>query len=57
LAAIGLVLLAVTSNMTAFGRIARLLTALRGAAQPASAPAASPGPGQPHAATRRLVRT
>lgn len=59
LAAIGLVLLAVTSNMTAFGRIARLLTALRGAAaQRASASAAaSPAPGQPHAATRRLVRT
>jgi phosphatidylglycerophosphate synthase len=57
LAAIGVVLLAVTSNMTALGRIARLLTALRVAHQRASASAVAPGPGQPHAATRRLVRT
>ena len=57
LAAIGLVLLAVTSNMTALGRMARLLTALRAAGQRASASAAAPGPGQQHAATRRLVRT
>src|SRR5262245_25163898 len=59
LAAIGIVLLAVTSNMTALGRIARLLTALRAAAGRAAAPATAPGPGQPHTATapRRLVRT
>jgi phosphatidylglycerophosphate synthase len=59
LAAIGLVLLAVTSNMTAFGRIARLLTALRGTARRASASASAtaPGPAQQHATARRLVRT
>jgi hypothetical protein len=53
LAAIGLVLLAITSNTTAIGRIVRLLAALRGQAM------AAPAPGKPRAATapRRLVRT
>jgi phosphatidylglycerophosphate synthase len=59
LAAIGLVLLAVTSNTTALGRIARLLTALRDAASRASASATASAPGQPRAAPPRphLVRT
>jgi phosphatidylglycerophosphate synthase len=56
--AVSLVLLAITSNATAVGRITRLLAALRKQTA-APAPAASPGPGQPRAATasRRLVRT
>ena len=60
LAAIGLVLLAVTSNTTAIGRIARLLTALREQAR-ASAATGAPVPGQPRTspstARARLVRT
>ena len=58
LAVIGLVLLAITSNTTAVGRIARLLTALRKLSG-APAPAPVPGVGPPRAATapRRLVRT
>jgi phosphatidylglycerophosphate synthase len=60
LAAIGLVLLAVTSNTTAIGRITRLLTALHD--QPrASASTGAPVPGQPRpsatASRARLVRT
>ena len=59
LAAIGLVLLAVTSNMTALGRIARLLTALRQVPGRAPTSAAAPAPGQARATTapQRLVRT
>jgi phosphatidylglycerophosphate synthase len=59
LAAIGLVLLAVTSNMTAIGRITRLLSALREQSR-ASASTSAPAPGQrtsPSAARPRLVRT
>jgi phosphatidylglycerophosphate synthase len=60
LAAIGLVLLAVTSNTTAIGRIGRLLTALRNQAR-VSAPTGVPVPGQPRTspstARPRLVRT
>jgi len=57
-AAIGLVLLAVTSNMTAVGRIARLLTALRAQAGQ-STPDTAAAPGKPRTATARprLVRT
>jgi hypothetical protein len=57
LAAIGLVFLAVTSNTTAIGRIARLLSALRhDAEQKAAAAAATPD--KPRAtAPARLVRT
>jgi len=57
LAAIGLVFLAVTSNTTAIGRIARLLSALRqDAERKAAAVAATPG--KPRAAApARLVRT
>jgi phosphatidylglycerophosphate synthase len=58
LASIGIVLLAVTSNATAIGRIARLLAALR--EQPRVVDAAGAGSrGQPSRATapRRLVRT
>jgi phosphatidylglycerophosphate synthase len=60
LAAVGLVLLAITSNTTAIGRISRLLTALRDQAR-ASASTGLPIPGQPRtsptAARPRLVRT
>jgi hypothetical protein len=60
LAAIGLVLLAVTSNATAVGRIARLLAALRRDAASASSPAdAAPDGDKPRSAPARprLVRT
>jgi phosphatidylglycerophosphate synthase len=58
LAAIGLVFLAVTSNATAIGRIARLLSALRHDAAARKAPAPAVSPGKPHAAApARLVRT
>ncbi len=58
LASIGIVLLAVTSNATAIGRIARLLAALRGRT-PAIDGAGAETPAQPRRATapRRLVRT
>ena len=57
LAAVGLVLLAVTSNTTAIGRIARLLSALRHDAERKAA-AAAPTPDKPRAAApARLVRT
>jgi len=60
LAAICLVLLAITSNATAIGRITRLLAALRSQAR-ASAAAAAAGQGQPQprpsTAPPRLVRT
>jgi phosphatidylglycerophosphate synthase len=57
LAAISLVLLAISSNATAIGRITRLLTALRKRAvtSPSAAPAA--GPARPGTAPPRLVRT
>ena len=57
LASIGIVLLAVTSNATAVGRIVRLLAALR--ERDRATAAAAVAPGQPRAATgaRRLVRT
>jgi hypothetical protein len=56
LAAVGLVLLAVTSNATAVGRIARLLAALR---RQAPTPTAEPAEnkGRPAPARPRLVRT
>jgi phosphatidylglycerophosphate synthase len=58
LAAISLVLLAITSNTTAIGRIGRLLTALRGGA-PAPTPtvARAPDKSRPAPARPRLVRT
>ena len=57
LAAIGLVFLAVTSNTTAIGRIARLLSALRQDAERKAAAAAAT-PDKPRAtAPARLVRT
>jgi phosphatidylglycerophosphate synthase len=58
LAAIGLVFLAVTSNTTAIGRIARLLAALRKQSR-ASSPITGAAEGKPHAAPARarLVRT
>jgi phosphatidylglycerophosphate synthase len=61
LAAISLVLLAITSNATAIGRMTRLLTALRkrtlasASASTSAAPAA--GPPRPGTAPPRLVRT
>ena len=58
LAAIGLVFLAVTSNTTAIGRIARLLTALRRRTASAEAPVVTaPGAEKPRTAAARLVRT
>jgi hypothetical protein len=60
LVAICLVLLAITSNTTAVGRIMRLLGALRRQGSPESTTAASagtPGPQRPTTAPRRLVRT
>jgi len=58
LASIGLVLLAVTSNATAVGRITRLLGALRTqAGAPAGAGAPVAGPPRPTTVPRRLVRT
>jgi phosphatidylglycerophosphate synthase len=59
LAAIALVLLAITSNTTAVGRIVRLLGALRSQARASAAAAAAGQPGQPRPSTapRRLVRT
>ena len=57
LAAIGLVFLAVTSNTTAIGRIARLLTALRRRTASAETPVTVPGADKPRTAAARLVRT
>jgi phosphatidylglycerophosphate synthase len=58
LASIGIVLLAVTSNATAIGRIVRLLGALRDQERAdAPAAAAQPGPPRPAPASRRLIRT
>jgi hypothetical protein len=54
LASIGLVLLAVTSNATAIGRIARLLSTLRGESRSAAGAAGHP---RPTTAPQRLVRT
>jgi phosphatidylglycerophosphate synthase len=58
LAAVCLVLLAITSNTTAIGRITRLLAALRkqGVTSTSAAPAAGPPP-RPGTAPPRLVRT
>jgi hypothetical protein len=59
LAAISLVILAITSNATAVGRIVRLLAALRKAGPaPTSSAATTPaGKARPAAARPRLVRT
>lgn len=58
LASIGIVLLAVTSNATAVGRIARLLGALRDQTRAIDAAgAAASAPPRPATAPRRLVRT
>jgi len=57
-AAVSLVLLAITSNTTAVGRITRLLAALRKqSGAPAPAPAPAVGPPRAASAPRRLVRT
>ena len=58
-AAVSLVLLAITSNTTAVGRIMRLLGTLRTQAQVPTAAGAGAQPGPPRAPTapRRLVRT
>jgi hypothetical protein len=51
------VFLAVTSNTTAIGRIARLLTALRRRTASAETPVTVPGADKPRTAAARLVRT
>lgn len=58
LAAISLVLLAISSNGTAIGRITRLLTALRKRTVTSTSAAPAPGPARPGTAPPpRLVRT
>jgi len=51
------VLLAITSNATAIGRIVRLLAALRGQARAPAPAAAAPGQRRAGSARPRLVRT